>query len=65
MGSSSSSNVVVGVEVEEVEDDKFTFTVRPFLVGGAGPFVVVDVEGGFEEEVGELREPVKLRLRGS
>jgi hypothetical protein len=37
-------------------------------VGGAGPFVVVDeevVEGGFEEEVGELKEPVKLRLRGS
>ena len=34
-------------------------------MGGAGPFVVVDVEGGFEEEVGELREPVKLRLRGS
>ena len=37
-------------------------------MGGAAPFVVVDeevVEGGFEEEVGELKEPVKLRLRGS
>ena len=53
--------------MDEVDDDKFTFTVRAFLVGGAGPFVVVDEEdvGGFEEEVGELKEPVKLRLRGS
>ena len=42
--------------------------MRPFLVGGAGPFVVVDVEdaeGGFEDKVGELKEPVKLRLRES
>lgn len=42
--------------------------MRPFLVGGAGPFVVVEVEeveGGFEVEVGELKEPVKLRLRES
>lgn len=66
MGSSSSSRVVVGVDVDEVDDDKFTFTVRPFLMGGAAPFVVVDVEeGGFEDEVGELKEPVKLRLRES
>ena len=35
---------------------------------GGAPFAVADVEdveGGFEEEVGELKEPVKLRLRGS
>ena len=42
--------------------------MRPLLLGGATPFVVVDeevVDGGFEEEVGELKEPVKLRLRES
>ena len=37
-------------------------------MGGVAPFVVVDeevVDGGFEDEVGELKDPVKLRLRGS
>jgi hypothetical protein len=58
----------VGVDVDEVDEDKFTFTVRAFLVEGATPVVAVDVEdveGGFEEEVGELKEPVKLLLRES
>ena len=42
--------------------------MRAFLVGGVAPVVVVVVEaaeGGFEDEVGEFKEPVKLRLRES
>jgi hypothetical protein len=42
--------------------------VRPFLVEGRGPFVAVVeevAEGGIEDEVGEFKEPVKLRLRDS
>ena len=69
MGSSSSRRVVVGVDAVDADDDRLTFTVRPFLVeGGATGFVdvVVEVvEGGFEDEVGEFKEPVKLRLRES
>lgn len=41
--------------------------MRP-LLGGTAPFEVVEVEvveGGFEDEVGEFKEPVKLRLRQS
>ena len=37
-------------------------------MAGAAPFAVADVEDverGFEVEVGELKEPVKLRLRES